>query len=73
MRVLVLGASGMLGSAILRVMSEHRELSVHGTLRSKNEALEAMAPHANLICGIDIDKPDSLLSAFSLSVPYYLP
>lgn len=34
MRVLVLGASGMIGSAMFRVLSECKGWSVHGTLRS---------------------------------------
>lgn len=69
MRVLVLGASGMLGNAMLRTMSERDGWVVHGTLRSPNPTLQAMAPKAKFIHGIYADQPDSLLSAFVKSRP----
>jgi dTDP-4-dehydrorhamnose reductase len=64
MRVLVLGASGMLGNAMLRVMSEQDNWTVYGTLRSPNPALKALAPKAQLLHGIHAEQPDSLLAAF---------
>jgi dTDP-4-dehydrorhamnose reductase len=68
-RVLVLGASGMLGSAILRVMSERAGWTVYGTLRSDNRAIRLLAPSAHLLCQINVEKGDSLLEAFMLSRP----
>ena len=69
MRVLVLGASGMLGNAMLRVMSDQDGWAVYGTLRSSNSALQALAPRAQLLHGIHADQPDSLMAAFTHSRP----
>lgn len=69
MRILVLGASGMLGNAVLRVMSQQHDWSVYGALRSPNAALQILAPRAQLIHGIHADQPDSLLAAFAKSRP----
>jgi dTDP-4-dehydrorhamnose reductase len=69
MRVLVLGASGMLGNAMLRVMSEQEAWSVFGTFRGANPALHAAAPRAVMIPGVHADQPDSLLTAFAQARP----
>lgn len=69
MRVLVLGASGMLGNAMLRVLSQQSDWVVYGTLRSPNLALHELAPRAQLLHGIHADQPDSLIAAFTQSRP----
>lgn len=69
MRILVLGASGMLGNAMLRVLTEQVGWTIYGTLRSPNLALQALAPRAQLIHGIYADQPDSLVAAFTQSRP----
>ena len=69
MRVLVVGASGMLGNAMLRVMSEQTGWIVFGTLRSENSALRLLAPNAHLLNGVGIEQDDSLMSAFRQSCP----
>lgn len=69
MRILVLGASGMLGNAMLRVMSEQDGWTVYGTLRAPNMALPPLAPRAQLLHGIHADQPDSLMAAFKQSRP----
>ena len=69
MKILVLGASGMLGNAMLRVMSAQEAWSVFGTVRGANPALHAAAPRAVLIPGIHADQPDSLLAAFAQARP----
>ena len=69
MKILVLGASGMLGNAMLRVMSAQEAWSVFGTVRGVDPALHAAAPRAVLIPGIHADKPDSLLAAFAQARP----
>jgi dTDP-4-dehydrorhamnose reductase len=69
MRVLVIGASGMLGNAILRVLSQQQNWVIYGTLRSPNLALQKMAPRAQLLQGIHADQPDCLVAAFAQSGP----
>lgn len=69
MKILVLGASGMLGNAMLRVMSAQEEWSVFGTVRGADPALHVAAPRAVLIPGVHADQPDSLLAAFAQARP----
>ena len=69
MKILVLGASGMLGNAMLRVMSAQETWSVFGTVRGIVPALHAAAPRALLIPGVHADQPDSLLAAFAQARP----
>lgn len=69
MNILVLGASGMLGNAMLRTLSEREDWAVYGTLRAPNPALQAMAPRARFIHGIQADQADSLMAAFMQSRP----
>jgi len=69
MRILVLGASGMLGNAMLRVMSKQEAWSIFGTVRVADPTLQAAAPRAVLIPGVHADHPDSLLAAFSRARP----
>lgn len=60
MTVLVLGASGMLGNAMLRVLSEC--MLVYGSVRSTN-ALEYFPPHIReqIIAGVDVESEDALV------------
>lgn len=69
MRILVLGASGMLGNAMLRLLSQQQDCAVYGTLRSPNFALHELAPRAHLLHGIHADQPDCLIAAFAQSRP----
>lgn len=69
MKILVLGASGMLGNAMLRVMSAQEGWSVFGTVRGADPALHVAAPRAVLIPGVHADQPDSLLAAFAQARP----
>jgi dTDP-4-dehydrorhamnose reductase len=69
MRILVFGASGMLGNAMLRMLSEQDDWTVYGTMRSNNFALQKLAPSAQLIPGIHADQPDSLIDAFAQTCP----
>ena len=43
MKILVLGASGMLGSALIRILSEKNDWDVFGTIRS-NEVKKLFSP-----------------------------
>lgn len=70
MKVLVLGVSGMLGSAMFRVLSQDEKLSVFGTVRSgaaKAAFDEALRP--NVLLGVDVESQDSLVAAFGAVGP----
>ena len=69
MRVLVLGASGMLGNAVLKVMAEREDWTIYGTLRSPSETLQAAVPTVKFLHGVNAEQPDSLVEAFSNSRP----
>ena len=67
MRVLVLGASGMLGNAVLRWFSQDPRSNVYGSLRSSASAeqLQQVAPGVRLIAGVDVESLDSLTRLFA--------
>lgn len=66
MKILVLGVSGMLGHAMLRVLSETAELDVWGTVRSPSvRRLLGDADAPQVLAGIDVENPDALADAFS--------
>lgn len=69
MKILVLGASGMLGNAMLRVMSAQEKWSVFGTVRGADPELHMATPFAVQIPGVHADQPDSLLAAFAQARP----
>ena len=65
MKVLVLGASGMLGNAVLRVMDERQEWGVFGTVRSGGLGRffsDRIA--ARLLAGCDVGDHDALIKVF---------
>lgn len=65
MRILVLGASGMLGNAVIRVLSEKADWQVHGTIRSENAKRFFLPDIAGrLLAGVDVEQQDSLVQAF---------
>lgn len=61
MRVLVLGTSGMLGSAMLRTLAESAVLEVHGTART-HSVRQFFPPELGdrIIAGVDVENQDSL-------------
>lgn len=66
MRILVLGASGMLGNAMLRVLSENADHEVHGTARSATVKKHFASPLAEkIIVGVDVENADSLVRVFN--------
>ncbi len=70
MKVLVFGASGMLGNAVVRMLSEKEDWQVYGTVRSSSSKRffsEKIAER--LLVGIDVEQNDSLISAFMLTKP----
>lgn len=70
MRILILGASGMLGNAMMRVLSEKTDWQVYGTVRSES-AKRLFQPGIadRLIAGVDVEQHDSLLQAFIQARP----
>ncbi len=70
MKILVLGASGMLGNAVFRVMHESSVLQVVGTVRSSNIPQSFTKEIAkNIISGFDVLNHDSLLKVFASVKP----
>jgi dTDP-4-dehydrorhamnose reductase len=66
MKTLVLGASGMLGNAMLRVMAQADELEVWGTARSGGVLRNFDPPLAKrIVTGIDVENTDSLMRLFT--------
>lgn len=66
MKILVIGASGMIGSTVLRVLSENAHWNVFGTIRDaalKSHFSSGMAER--LIADIDVVHGDSLLGALN--------
>jgi dTDP-4-dehydrorhamnose reductase len=69
-RILVLGATGMLGSAMLRLFSESGIYQTYGTVRSARAAKYLPeSVRENLISGVDVENHDSLVSVFAASRP----
>lgn len=70
MRVLVLGATGMLGNAVFKVLSSSSALSVIGTVRNA-KAIDSFDSEVkgNLISGVDVLDQDSLVDVFERSKP----
>jgi len=66
MKVLILGASGMLGNAMMCKLSQNRALDIYGTLRSA-ASLNYFEPElaGRIITGVDVEHQDSLLNAFA--------
>lgn len=70
MRILVLGATGMLGNAMVKILSENGNFTIFGTVRtdsSKRFFKENIAKR--IISGIDVEQPDSLMQAFTFARP----
>ena len=69
-KVLVLGASGMLGNAVLRYFSGRQQHSVVGSVRSNN-SLRLLPPdlHPHIIRGVDAENLDNLTSLFASTRP----
>lgn len=69
-RVLILGASGMLGSAIIRELSRDSQLQVWGSLRSDADKVVFSSQIAgHLISGVDVLNKELLNELFKRVVP----
>lgn len=70
MKVLVLGASGMLGNAVMRQMHEDPALEVFGSVRASNApAIYAGTLASRIITGCDVEDYDALVRLFSRVKP----
>lgn len=69
-KVLVLGATGMLGNAVLRLFAQSDGYDAVGSARSSS-ALRLLPAELSdrLICGVDVENMDSLISLFTKSRP----
>lgn len=66
MRILVLGVTGMLGNAVLRVLAAAREHQIYGTLRGDDSynLRGQLEPSCNITHGVDVENNDSLVKIF---------
>jgi len=63
-RILILGATGMLGHALLQSLGKDKTLQVFGTVRQKiAKAWFSPATAKNLLIGIDADQPKTIANA----------
>jgi len=70
MKVLVLGATGMLGNAVMRVLSENTDWLVYGTVRDETAKRFFRADIANrLLANVNVEQHDSLVHVFSVTRP----
>lgn len=70
MRVLILGATGMLGSTLFRILQENKTFEVWGTLRDKSGLnYFSRQNHAKLISNVDILDENALLQTFEQVQP----
>jgi len=69
-RVLVLGATGMLGNAMLRVLSASPGVDTVGSARSPN-SVRLLPPHLHRLVhtGVDVENPDALARLLELTRP----
>lgn len=70
MKVVVLGANGMIGNAMFKVLREKSDLTVWGTLRSaQGSGLFSELESKHLIDDIDVLNLDSLMKLFTTTHP----
>lgn len=70
MRVLILGVTGMLGSAMFRVLSEDKNLDVYGSARSGSFNRHfSVELSSKIVSGVDVEHHDSLIKAFAITQP----
>lgn len=63
-RVLVVGGSGFIGSAIIKLLNEHENIEVYGTYFSNNDMSDN-----NLYCKLSINEPSELERIMHLIEP----
>ena len=69
-KVLVLGATGMLGSAMVRYLSRNPRYEVYGSVRGASAPPSLTAETAvRIVPGVDVEQQDSLVRAFARVQP----
>lgn len=72
-RVLVLGISGMLGNAVMRLFSEDSNFETFGTSRSKIQDAKLISAIKNeVLYGYDLENNDHLIQVFLKTKPDYV-
>ncbi|MFA6203448.1 MAG: SDR family oxidoreductase [Gallionella sp.] len=62
MKILVVGSSGMIGSTVLRVLSEKNDSDVFGSIRDENcKRFFSESIAARLVAGVDVEQTDHLV------------
>lgn len=62
MKVLVIGASGMIGSTVLRVLSERKGWEVYGSVRNADaRRFFCSQIGGRILGGVDVEQPDALI------------
>lgn len=70
MKVLVIGASGMIGSTVMRVLSESKDLVVSGTVRNARvKRFFTSSIASRLIEDVDVEHPDALVQVLGYIHP----
>ena len=68
-RVLVLGATGKIGSSLLRVFASSPGLDVMGTVRASHGELLPATLRSKLVGNVDVDNFDTVIAAFAQARP----
>jgi len=69
LKVLILGASGMLGNAAVRILRENQNLEVFGTVRSNTTPQIFSQGAQTIITGFDVSNHDSLVKILARLKP----
>jgi len=70
LKVLVLGSTGLIGSTVLRVLSEKPSLDVFGTVRSEHPVLKLKGiSSSKIFTGVDIQDDSKVLDTFAAIHP----
>lgn len=70
MKILVIGASGMIGSTVLRILSEKKDWKVFGSVRDESvKRYFSASIGEHLIVGVGVEQSDSLLKVLDQIQP----
>ncbi|MBD5269134.1 MAG: NAD(P)H-binding protein [Bacteroides sp.] len=72
-KVGIIGASGMAGSAIYKLASQQADLEVTGIIRNEEKAKKVLGTDANLLVGDVLTMDDALLKRFDVIVDAFAP